>query len=252
MEKYKLHNITTLEKIKNTKTKVYDITVEDNHSYCITTDNIIVHNSTCLTRLVAGCGVPQLSAIIECADAAHGLMNGDKKLGLVCSDGGVVHTCDFAKGIGAGADFIAAAGYWAGAEECEGEWLYEYEYIPYRCKLGVNGIKFDDFNHEYRNWSTSGGDDVLGKDTGNKRKKGLKFHGMSSVAAQKKHNIDRVRISEGRETTVPYKGPLQGLIDTVLGGLASTCSYVGTNNIKHLSKCTTFVKVSRTHNRSLE
>lgn len=73
----------------------------------------------CKTRLVTGIGYPQLSAVLECADAAHGLG------GLVCSDGGCKTSGDIAKGFGAGADFIMLGGMLAGTEECEGEWTEE-------------------------------------------------------------------------------------------------------------------------------
>lgn len=71
--------------------------------------------SACLTRRVAGVGCPQLSAVIECADAAHGLD------GLVCSDGGCVHPGDVAKAFAAGADFTMLGGMLAGYDECDGE-----------------------------------------------------------------------------------------------------------------------------------
>jgi GMP reductase len=71
--------------------------------------------SACTTRRVAGVGYPQLSAIIECADAAHGLG------GLVCSDGGCTVPGDFSKAFGAGADFIMAGGIFAGHDQGGGE-----------------------------------------------------------------------------------------------------------------------------------
>ena len=75
--------------------------------------------SVCTTRRVTGVGYPQLSAIIECADAAHGLK------GLVCADGGCTVPGDIAKAYGAGADFVMLGGMLAGHEECEGEIRYE-------------------------------------------------------------------------------------------------------------------------------
>ncbi len=71
--------------------------------------------SVCTTRKMTGVGYPQLSAIIECADAAHGLG------GLVCADGGCTVPGDLAKGFGAGADFIMLGGMLAGHDVCEGE-----------------------------------------------------------------------------------------------------------------------------------
>ena len=71
--------------------------------------------SACLTRRVAGVGCPQLSAILDCADAAHGLD------GMICSDGGCVHPGDVAKAFAAGSDFTMLGGMLAGYDECDGE-----------------------------------------------------------------------------------------------------------------------------------
>lgn len=75
--------------------------------------------SVCTTRKVAGVGYPQLSAVIECADAAHGIG------GLICSDGGVTMPGDIAKAFGGGADFVMLGGILAGHDECDGEINYE-------------------------------------------------------------------------------------------------------------------------------
>ncbi len=75
--------------------------------------------SVCTTRKVAGVGYPQLSAIIECADAAHGLE------GLVCSDGGITCPGDIAKAYGAGADFVMMGGMFAGHDQSEAELIEE-------------------------------------------------------------------------------------------------------------------------------
>ena len=90
-----------IEKIE--PTEVYDLTVENNHSYCV--NGFIVHN----------CGYPQLSAVIECADAAHGLN------GLICADGGCAVPGDISKAFGGGADLVMLGGMFAGCDECEGE-----------------------------------------------------------------------------------------------------------------------------------
>src|SRR5271165_6486737 len=73
--------------------------------------------SVCTTRKMTGVGYPQLSAIIECADAAHG------NKGHICADGGCRTPGDIAKAFGAGADFVMLGGMLAGTEECEGEWI---------------------------------------------------------------------------------------------------------------------------------
>jgi GMP reductase len=71
--------------------------------------------SVCTTRKMSGVGYPQLSAIIECADAAHGLH------GLICADGGCTSPGDLAKAFGAGADFVMLGGMLAGHDECGSE-----------------------------------------------------------------------------------------------------------------------------------
>jgi GMP reductase len=73
--------------------------------------------SVCTTREMTGVGYPQLSAIIECADAAHG------NKGHICADGGCRSPGDVAKAFGAGADFVMLGGMLAGTDECEGEWV---------------------------------------------------------------------------------------------------------------------------------
>ena len=75
--------------------------------------------SVCTTRKIAGVGYPQLSAIIECADAAHGLS------GLICGDGGIQVPGDLGKAFGAGADFVMIGGMFAGHDECAGEIVKE-------------------------------------------------------------------------------------------------------------------------------
>lgn len=91
---------------------VYDIEIDDDtHSFIA--NNMIVHNSVCTTRKMTGVGYPQLSCVIECSDAAHGLK------GLVCSDGGITVPGDAAKAFGAGADFIMMGGMFAGHDESD-------------------------------------------------------------------------------------------------------------------------------------
>ncbi len=100
--------------------------------------------SVCTTRRVTGVGYPQLSAIIECADAAHGLK------GLVCADGGCVSPGDVAKAYGAGADFVMLGGMLAGHDECEGEIRYEErdgERVP--VAMGFYGMSSEAAMNKY-------------------------------------------------------------------------------------------------------
>ena len=181
--------------------------------------------SACTTRLKTGVGYPQLSAIMECSHAAHGLKSNDKKLGRICADGGCRNAGDICKAFAANADFVMLGGILSGTDECEGEWEYETEPLV----LGVGQLP-------------------RGKSPSN-RKKSLKFYGMSSKMAQEKHGsgLKDYRTSEGRILTVPYKGPVETIILDILGGLRSCCAYIGATSIKDMSKCAEFVQVSRTH-----
>jgi len=112
LTKFSLVEIESIES-SNYSGNVYDLTVEDDHSYNI--EGIVVHNSVCTTRVKTGVGYPQLSAVMECADAAHGLN------GHICSDGGCTVPGDVAKAFGAGADFVMLGGMFSGHNECDGE-----------------------------------------------------------------------------------------------------------------------------------
>jgi GMP reductase len=87
--------------------------------------------SVCTTRNMTGVGYPQLSAVIECADAAHGLG------GRICADGGCTSPGDLAKAFGGGADFVMLGGMLAGHEECAGE-LIEKEGKQYKRFYGMS------------------------------------------------------------------------------------------------------------------
>lgn len=155
--------------------------------------------AVCTTRLQTGVGMPQLSAIMECADAAHGLG------GMIISDGGACFAGDVAKAYGGGADFTMLGSMFAGHLECPGDVVEE------------NGNKFK------------------------------LFYGMSSDTAMKKYHggVANYRSSEGKTVKVPFKGPVQDTINNILGGVRSTCTYIGASNLKDLNKCTTFVRVNR-------
>jgi GMP reductase len=186
--------------------------------------------SACTTRLKTGIGYPQLSAIIECSHAAHGLKSDDKRLGLICADGGCRLPADVVKAFAANADFVMLGGMFAGADECEGEWEYEYQ-------AGMNVGLAEPFWQPF--------------DPGHpttKRKTHLTFYGMSSHKAQNKYGgIKDYRTSEGRVVRVQYKGYAEDIIKDVLGGIRSACAYVGADSLKELPKCAEFIRVNRTH-----
>ncbi|XP_042184204.1 GMP reductase 2 [Oncorhynchus tshawytscha] len=155
--------------------------------------------SVCTTRKKTGVGYPQLSAVIECADAAHGLG------GHIISDGGCTCPGDVSKAFGAGADFVMLGGMLAGHSESGGEVIEK------------NGKKYK------------------------------LFYGMSSDTAMKRHagGVAEYRASEGKTVEVVYKGPVDVTIRDVLGGVRSTCTYVGAGKLKELSRRTTFIRVTQ-------
>jgi GMP reductase len=167
--------------------------------------------SVCTTRMKTGVGYPQLSAIIECADAAHGLR------GLICADGGCTVPGDIAKAFGGGADFVMIGGMLAGTDESGGT----------RVHVDNNGIVCD----------------AAGC---NLPVTHLEFYGMSSRKANDAFagGLNDYRAAEGKEVLVPYKGRVAHVVDDILGGIRSTLTYVGARELKELTKRTTFVRVS--------
>lgn len=157
--------------------------------------------AVCTTRLQTGVGMPQLSAVMECADAAHGLD------AAIISDGGICHPGDLGKAWGGGADFVMLGSMLAGHQECPGELLK---------------------------------DDVTGEEF-------KLFYGMSSDTAMNKYHggVASYRSSEGKTVRVNYKGPVQDTLNNILGGVRSTCTYIGANRVKDIHKCATFVRVNR-------
>jgi IMP dehydrogenase/GMP reductase len=158
--------------------------------------------SVCTTRIQTGVGYPQLSAVMECADAAHGLG------AHIIADGGCTCPGDVAKGFGAGADFVMLGGMLAGHKEGGGDIIEE------------NGSKF------------------------------IEFYGSSSEEANEKHygGLANYRSSEGKKVKIQMKNSLDSTIRDILGGVRSSCTYVGASSLKQLSKCTTFVRVNNQYN----
>ncbi|MEA3544252.1 MAG: GMP reductase, partial [Thermodesulfobacteriota bacterium] len=160
--------------------------------------------SVCTTRVKTGVGYPQLSAVIECADAAHGLG------GRIISDGGCVSAGDVAKAFGGGADFVMLGGMLAGHDESGGQLIER------------NGQQFK------------------------------QFYGMSSETAMEQHagGVAEYRASEGKTVEVPYRGAVAKTVKDILGGVRSSCTYVGASALKELTKRTTFIRVQEQENRT--
>ena len=159
--------------------------------------------SACTTRLKTGVGMPQLSCIMDCGDAAHGVGK------YIIGDGGITSPGDLSKAFCGGADFVMMGGVFAGHLENPGEMIEKV----------VDGVV----------------------------KKYKLFYGMSSTHAMIKFygKKNDYRASEGKVVEVPYKGLLKETIEDYLGGVRSTCTYIGAKTIKHMSKCTTFVLVNQ-------
>ena len=158
--------------------------------------------SVCTTRLQTGVGYPQLSAVIECADAAHGLG------AHMIADGGCTCPGDVAKAFGGGADFVMLGGMLAGHKEGGGRIISE------------NGQDY------------------------------IEFYGSSSEEANEKHygGLADYRSSEGKKVKILLRGNLEQTVKDILGGVRSSCTYVGAPSLKQLSKCTTFIRVNKQYN----
>ena len=177
--------------------------------------------SVCTTRIQTGVGYPQLSAVMECADAAHGLG------GHIIADGGCTCPGDVAKAFAAGADFVMLGGMLAGHDEGGGKVITKIYQTDEVTKLSDNFY-----------------------DSVYKEKQFVQFYGMSSDAANTKHfgGLKDYRSSEGREVLVPYRGSVGITVQDLLGGIRSTCTYAGAKTLKQLSKCTTFVRCTQQFN----
>ena len=129
--------------------------------------------------------------------------------GCIMSDGGIQHVGDFGKAFGAGADFVMAGSMFSGHDESAGE------------IIEINGEKMK------------------------------QFYGMSSQLAMEKHygEMAKYRTSEGKCVNIPYKGNVEKTILNILGGIRSTMTYIGSRKLKHVPKCTTFLRVNNQVNQ---
>jgi len=161
--------------------------------------------SICTTRVVTGAGVPQITAISECAKAAQGS-------GVpVIADGGIKFSGDITKAIAAGASAVMIGSLFAGTEESPGETIL----------------------YQGRTFKS--------------------YRGMGSLGAMEAGSADRYSqegaergksVPEGIEGQVPYKGPLAGLVDQLVGGLRSGMGYCGAGTLRELQECGRFIRIS--------
>jgi len=163
--------------------------------------------SICTTRVIAGIGVPQLSAVMECHEQA-------KKSGVdIIADGGIRYSGDIVKAMAAGAQSVMIGSLFAGARESPGESvLYEgRRYIIYRGMGSIPAMK------------------------------------LGSKDRYAQGHVDDVNklVPEGIEGKVPYKGPLQDIIYQMIGGLKAGMGYCGAKTIKELQEKARFVRITQ-------
>jgi IMP dehydrogenase len=161
--------------------------------------------SICTTRVVTGAGVPQITAILECARAAKGT-------GVpLIADGGVKYSGDVSKAIAAGASVVMIGGLFAGTEEAPGETIL-YQGRTFKTYRGMGSLGAMEAGSADR-------------------------YGQESAARGKS-------VPEGVEGRVPYKGPLGGLVEQLVGGLRSGMGYCGVADLKELQERGRFVRIT--------
>ncbi len=163
--------------------------------------------SICTTRMVAGIGVPQISAIMEVKKALN------KKNVKIISDGGIKFSGDIAKALAAGADAIMMGSIFAGTEESPGK------------KFRIKGKFFK----EYRGMGSIGAMSA----------------GSANRYFQKKFKDKSKFVPEGVEGRVEYKGKISKIIYQLQGGLRSSMGYIGAKNLKEIYKKAKFIKITK-------
>jgi IMP dehydrogenase len=162
--------------------------------------------SICTTRVVTGAGVPQMTAIYNCVQAARGS-------GVpVIADGGVKFSGDVAKAIAAGADVVMIGSLFAGTEESPGE-LILYQGRSFKAYRGMGSI-------------------------------GAMREGSKDRYAQETTEMESKLVPEGIEGRVPYKGTLADMVTQLVGGLRAGMGYTGCRSIQEFQQNTRFVRIS--------
>jgi IMP dehydrogenase len=163
--------------------------------------------SICTTRIVAGVGVPQISAIDSVAQALK-----DKDIPLI-ADGGIRYSGDMAKALVAGASSVMLGGMFAGCEEAPGE-VELYQGRSYKSYRGMGSIA------------------------------AMKKGSSDRYFQKESQNIPQKLVPEGIEGRVPYKGHIQQIIHQLLGGLRSSLGYIGCADIRSSHKNGRFVRIT--------
>ena len=163
--------------------------------------------SICTTRMVAGVGVPQLTAIMEVAEVTK-----KRNIPLI-ADGGIKYSGDIAKAIAAGADTIMIGSLLAGTDESPGD-VYLYQGRSYKSYRGMGSIS-------------------------------AMLKGSAERYFQDSNSEVQKLVPEGVEGQVPYKGPVNIILNQLIGGLRSSMGYTGNENIKKMKTNSEFIKITR-------
>ncbi len=168
--------------------------------------------SICTTRIVAGVGVPQITAIMEAAKAG-------RKYGIsIIADGGIKFSGDITKALAAGADAVMIGSLFAGTEESPGETIL-YQGRTYKLYRGMGSL--------------------------GAMKEGSSDRYMQADESEEGgFTADTKLVPEGIEGRVPYRGPLAGIVFQLVGGLRSGMGYVGCRTIKELQEKAKFVRIT--------
>ena len=161
--------------------------------------------SICTTRIVSGVGVPQISAIFECATEAK------KHSKMIIADGGIKYSGDIAKAIAAGANSVMIGSLLAGTDESPGK-IFSYQGRQYKSYRGMGSLA-------------------------------AMQRGSSDRYFQEGMAIDKL-VPEGIEARVPYVGSIKDVIHQLLGGLRSSMGYVGAKDIKNFQERAEFVEIT--------
>jgi IMP dehydrogenase len=162
--------------------------------------------SICTTRIVAGVGVPQLTAIMDCRRAADGFN------GSIIADGGIKYSGDLAKAIAAGADCVMMGSMLSGTEEAPGE-TFLYKGRAYKSYRGMGSV-------------------------------GAMARGSADRYFQKEVTDRMKLVPEGIEGQVPYKGPVAPILHQMVGGLRAAMGYTGAKTIKEFQEKAEFVRIT--------
>jgi IMP dehydrogenase len=163
--------------------------------------------SICTTRVVAGVGVPQVSAVVACSKAAR------KKGKTIIADGGIKYSGDITKVIAAGANTVMVGNLLAGAEESPGETIL-FKGRSYKLYRGMGSL-------------------------------GAMAQGSKDRYGQMDVSDEEKFVPEGIEGRVPFRGPISGIVYQLVGGLKSGMGYVGAKDIADLQKKARFVRISQ-------